>query len=186
MNSNKILIVISILLMILVIISGIMSVKKSSNKYVINNDNDEFFIVNIQYISEVIRSYEKVKHLYGKKNALIYRYVNNTCNSCLNTNLEELLVLQGEIGKEKIWIFPAYPSDRQSRIQLSNELFRFNFQNIPIDSLFVPIYDAMGKSYFAVINNKRDINMVFFPDENNIRQTRRYLMEVKRKLMATE
>jgi len=70
---------------------------------------------------EIIRSYEQRKDAYKEINILFFRYTNNSCNSCLNYYLFEILTLQEEIGKEHVWIFSAYPDDRGSPIQLRNE-----------------------------------------------------------------
>ena len=94
--------------------------------------------------------------------------------------MAEILSFQEEIGKEHIWVFPAYPDNRNSRIQLSNELAKYNYRNIPADSLLVPTYEGEQKSYFAWINGEGEIDMVFVPDRSNVHHTRQYFLEVKK------
>ena len=130
---------------------------------------------------EIVRSFEKVKDIYGKKNTLFFRYSENSCSSCINYYLAEILVLQEEIGKDNVWIFPSYPDDRGSRIQLSNELAKYNYQNIPADSLLIPTYGGEQKSYFVWMNNEGEIDMVFVPDENNLQYLYNFFLEVKKK-----
>jgi len=139
---------------------------------------------NIRCTPEVVRSYEKVKDVYGRKNTLIFRYISASCSSCTDSHLEEILAFQEETGKDNVWIYPAYPNDRKSRIVLNSDLAKFNYRNIPADSLLIPTIDGEEKSYFAWINNEGDIGMIFFPDRLRIQQTRMYLQEVK-KLLTT-
>jgi len=182
MNSNKLLIIFSCFLLILVIVSAFNHSK--SNRYEYVSTDNELLMNNIRCTPEIVRSYEKVKDVYGRKNTLILRYVNNACGSCIDSYLNEILTFQEETGKDNVWIYPAYPNDRRSRIQLGAALGKFNYQNIPADSLLIPTVDGEEKSYFAWINNEGDIEMVFFPDRLRIQQTRMYLQEVK-KLLTT-
>ena len=61
-----------------------------------------------------------------------------------------------------------------------NKLAKYNYRNIPADSLLTPIYDGEQKSYFAWVNNKEEIDMVFIPYRDNVQLTRNYFLEVKR------
>ena len=135
---------------------------------------------------EVIRSYDKVKDVYGKKNTLFFRYPKNSCSSCINYYLAEILALQEEIGKDYVWIFPAFSDDRNSRIQLSSELAKYNYRNISADSLIIPIYENEQKSYFGWINNEGEIDMVFIPEMNKGHYLRNFFFEVKRKKASCE
>ena len=140
------------------------------------------FAINVRHVPEIVRSYENVKDIYGKKGVLFLRFVNTSCNSCYNSQLNALLVFQDEIGKDNVWIFPAYPDDRNSRIQLSSELSKFNYRNIPADSLHIPIYEGEQKSYFGWIGREGDIEMVFIPNRSNDSHTCLFFLEVKKKL----
>ena len=180
MNLNKTLIALSCIFFLMVL-ATIININYSKNSQTENEAIDtEMLMENINCIPEIIRSYERVKNVYGKKNILFFRYVNNMCSSCLESQLDETLTLQNEIGKDHVWIFPAYPNDRNSKILLSNELAKYNYRNISIDSLLIPTYDGEQKSYYAWINNEGEIDMVFIPDRNNVRYTRNYFLEVKR------
>jgi len=186
MNLNRALVILSGFLLCLVIITVInLNFNRSKSKltkYEFLIDT-EVLLSNIQCIPEIIRSYEKVKDIHGVKNSLFFRYIKNDCSSCLNSDLNEILTLQEEIGKDHIWIFPAYPDNRESRIQLSNELAKYNYRNISADSLYIPTYAGEQKSYFAWINNDGEIDMVFIPDRNKIKYTRDYFQEVKKKIL---
>ena len=140
----------------------------------------EALMTHVQCVPEIIRSYEKVKEYYDYSNILIFRYIQNTCNTCLDSQLNELLTFQEEIGKEHVWVFPSYPDDRNSLVRLRAELGKFNFRNIPTELLLIPIYNGEPKSYFAWINGDGDIQMVYVPDRSNVHHTRRYFEEVKR------
>jgi len=144
--------------------------------------DDEIIATHIHCVPEIIHSYNKSKNVYGKKNTFFFRYSNNSCSSCINDYLIEILTLQEEIGKEYVWIFPSYPDDRGSRIQLKNELAKYNYLNIPADSLLIPLFGGELKSYFAWINEDGEISMVFIPDRNNVHKTSRYFLEVKNML----
>ena len=181
MSLNKALVVVFCILSLLVAVTVInLDRSKSASSYVFEYTDDEALMINIRLAPEIIRSYERVKDVYGKKNFLFFRYVSNSCNSCLDNQLNELLTFQEEIGKEHVWIFPAYPNDRNSMISLSAELARYNYRNIPADSLLIPNYDGEQKSYFAWINSEGDIEMVFVPDRSNVHHTRQFFLEVKK------
>jgi len=178
MNLNRALIISFGFLTLLVAVTIINVSKRKQVKYVIADN--EALVSNVHLIPEIICSYDKVKNIYGKKNVLFFRYVQTSCSTCFDSQLNELLTFQEEIGKEHIWIFPAYPDDRGSRIQLSNELEKYNYRNIPADSLLIPVYDGEPKSYFAWLNDEGEIGMVFVPDRNNVHHTRQYFLEIKR------
>ena len=182
MNSNKALIGLFSILFLLAVLTLINYVNHSRTQPNPEYIDDELFMTNSQCIPEIVRSYERTKNIYGKKNVLFFRYVQSSCSSCLDIQLNEILTLQEEIGKDRIWIFPAYPDDRGSRIQLSNELAKYNYRNIPADSLLIPTYGGEQKSYFAWINNDGEIDMVFIPDRNKSQHTQKYFLEIKKLL----
>lgn len=186
MNLNKALIISLCILVFLALITVLLlhCTKKHLKKYQFEyaHANYEMLSTHVNCAPEIIRSYEKVKNVYGEKNKLIFRYVNNSCGSCINRYLIEILSLQEEIGKDYIWIFPAYPDDRSSRIQLSSELAKYNYRNIPADSLHIPIFIDEPKSYFAWLNNEGEIEMIFMPDINKPHYTRNFFLEVRRKI----
>ena len=150
MNLNKALIAVFGVLCLFVVVT-IFNIKQSKIASLTINEYrcDEVLIINIVCAPEIVRSFDKIKEVYDRRNILFFRYVTNSCNSCLDSQLNELLSFQEEIGKEHIWVFPAYPDDRNSRIQLSADLTKFNYWNIPADSLLIPIYEGEQKSYFA-------------------------------------
>jgi hypothetical protein len=180
MNSNKSLVGLFCCLTLFAIMSAVSC--SGSNHQESLSSNNELFMTNIRCIPGVIRSYESIKNIYGRKNTLFFRYVNTSCSSCTDIYLNEILSFQEEIGKDNVWIFPAYPNDRMSRIRLSADLEKFNYKNIPRDSLIIPMHEGEEKSYFAWINNEGEIDMVFFPDKGKALLTRDYFLEVKRKL----
>ena len=125
MNLNKISIAVCCILIILVIVSGFNQANNNKFRYNLIGDN-ELLKMNIQCIPKVVQSYERVKQHY-EKNILLFRYAQTTCSTCNDANLNEILELQEEIGKDNILIFPAYLNDRASKIRLSNELAKFNY-----------------------------------------------------------
>jgi hypothetical protein len=181
MNKNVIWIVLCCFLTLLLVLSGINNSK--NNRYERTVTDNEFLMMNIRCIPEIIQSFGEVKNTYGRQNTLFFRYGSSLNSSYL---LDEILVLQQEIGKERIWIFPAYPDNRNSKIQLHNELANFNYRNIPADSLLIPIYGDEEKGYFAWTNHDGKIDMVFFPDEDKARHTHSFFREVKRRVQAIE
>ena len=181
MNLNKTLAVVLSILILLVVVT-IINLNRSKNPSSFDSINlhNEVIILNSRCVPDIVRSYERVKDIYGIKNILFFRFANNSCNSCLDSQLNELLSFQEEVGKEKIWVFPAYPDDRNSRIQLGVELAKFNFRNIPADSLYIPAYGGEHRSYFAWITNEGSIDMVFVPERSNVHHTRQYFLEIKK------
>ena len=151
-----------------------------ANEYI----DDEALITSVVCVPEIVRSYDRVKEVYGRKNILFFRYIIYSCSSCLDSQLNELLSFQEEIGKEYVWVFPAYPDDRNSRIRLSADLAKFNYLNIPTDSLLIPMHEREQKSYFAWIDSEGTMDMVFVPDRSNVHQTRQFFLEVKKRLQT--
>ena len=180
MNLNKALIV-SFCLLVLLFAGVVFQLNRSKGarleKVFVD---DEILTTQIHCLPEIVRSYEQVKEAYKEQNILFFRYTNNSCGSCINYYLFEILALQEEIGKEHVWIFPAFPDDRGSQIQLRNELEKYNYRNIPSDSLLLPVYGGEQKSYFAWLNSEGEIGMVFIPDINKPQYTRNYFQEIKR------
>jgi len=112
---------------------------------------------------------------------LIYRYSKNTCESCIQEDLEEINLLKKEFGNNKILLLPTYPNDRDGSIELSNILASFNYVNIPFDSLFIPSQDGnFQQRYFAVIDKELNLTMVFFPLKGENILTRLYFSEIKK------
>ena len=186
MNLNRALAISLFILGLLIILTCInlnRSKSVTSQKYEYPDDGALMF--NVQCIPEIIRSYERVKEVYGKKNILVFRYVSNSCNSCLDSQLNELLTFQEEIGREHVWVFPAYSNDRNSMIRLSAELAKYNYRNIPADSLLIPVYGGEPRSYFAWINSEGEIGMVFVPIRSNVHHTRQFFLEVKRRIKTS-
>ena len=65
-------------------------------------------------------------------------------------------------------------------------MVKFNYRNIPRDSLLIPEYGGEEKSYFAWIDNEGEIEMVFVPDKDKVLQTRKYFLEVKQLIKEAE
>jgi hypothetical protein len=186
MNLNRALILSLLILSLFVVVTVFNFSRSKKTDYQYGYIDNEHFMMNSHCIPEIIRSYEKVKNIFSKKNILIFRYIQNSCNSCLDSQLKEILTLQEEVGKDHIWIFPAYPDDRNSRIKLSSELAKYNYRNIPADSLLIPTYEGEQRSYFAWINNEGDVDMVFVSDRSNIQSIRRLFVDIKRKIQMIE
>lgn len=180
MNLNKALIFSFFLLCLLALVT-VINISKFEKDSQEHYDND-ILLANIHCVPEIVRSYEKIKDIYCSRNVLFFRYAKNICTICNDVFLTEILSLQEEIGKEHVLIFSAYPDDRSSRIQLINELAKYNYKNIPVDSLLIPTYKGEQRSYFAYVNNKGELEMVFIPDRSNVHYVREYFLEVKRLL----
>jgi len=142
----------------------------------------------IEYLglySQVYGSYIKNKESIhastgNKTSVLIYRYSKFMCNSCFLEDLQEIERLQKEVGKQKILVLPAYPDNREGRIELSKVLSKFNYVNIPLDTLIIPsISTEIMQRYFALIDKEGNLSMVFFPLRGETDLTRFYFSEVK-------
>ena len=182
MNINKGFIALFSFLILLMVVTFFHFNRLRSNQVGRDISKNEIFITNMACVPAIVSSYEKVKDDYGKKNTLFFRYSKDFCFNCIFSYLEALLAFQKDIGKEYVWIFPAYPDDRGSRIQLNNELAKFNYRNIPPDSLLVPSFEGERKCYFAWINSEGEIDMVFIPDPNRKQYLRQFFLEVKQKI----
>lgn len=182
MNFKRVLIIIfGIILMVVMILSIYLnrSMSKSIDKKV---SIDDILLINISCMPEIIRNYRMINNFSPIKNTLFFRYHGSSCSSCTIDYLSDILDFQEIIGKDRVWIFPAAPNDRLSRIKLNNELAKYNYLNIPIDSLYIPTYNGEQKSYFAWINGDGDIDMVFIPDVNNRLLLHKFFLEVIRKI----
>jgi hypothetical protein len=128
--------------------------------------------------------------LGNKTSVLIYRFSKYTCDACLHEDLQEIELLQKEVGKDKILLLPAYPDTRIEKFVLLSVLERFNYMNIPLDSWTIPLYYEDGNKtlhrYFAVIDEGGNLTMVFFPRRGEINLIRRYFSEVKKLICEKE
>ena len=187
MNINKILTGLFILLLLFVAVTTVIRFNFFNDSRVeIVIADDEVLMENVRFVPEIVRSYETVKEALGLKDILFFRYDKHSCKNCIETYLLELFELQEEIGKEYIWIFPAFPDDRASDIQLSNELAKYNYRNIPADSLLVPTIESEKRSYFAWLNSDGEIDMVFIPDIQKKQYNLKFYHEVKKKIKNEE
>ena len=116
---------------------------------------------------------------------LIYRYSESICGNCYNEDIAELSSFLKEIGRERILILPAFDNNRDNTIRLNNELKKFNFQNTSIDLLTIPEYryNKSPQRYFALINEKKDIELIFFPHLGKKELTQLYFSEIKKRLL---
>ena len=185
MNLNKALIAVLCLLSVLVAVTVVNLSRSTSVEYGEELTDDQFMVgetlmANIRLTPDIVRSYDSIKEYYDFRNILIFRYTQNTCQICLDSQLNALLAFQEEIGKAYVWVLPAYPDDRNALIQLNTDLAKFNFKNIPAALLLIPKSYDESKSYFAWVNSEGEIEMVYVPDRSNVQLTRRYFDEVKR------
>ena len=128
------------------------------------------------FLTNNITIQEKIEN---NNNILIYRYSIYTCESCIQEDLKEIELFQDEIGKNKILMLPAYPDNREGKIELSNMLAKFNYVNIPPESFSIPSQDGdFMQRYFAVIDKEGNLTMVFFPRRGETNLTRIYFSEV--------
>ncbi len=102
----------------------------------------------VKSMSEVYYAHENyAQRLHNDTCAiLVYRYTPNMCNSCYLEDLFELKEFQKDIGRDVILVLPAYSSnDRSNRIRMANETEGFKCQNIPVDSLALPLREGEGE-----------------------------------------
>ena len=141
-----------------------------------------YSLVYTDYFNNRIFFHDKTEN---KTSILIYRYSKYMCESCIQEDLQEIEFFQKEIGKEKILLLPAYPNNRAGMIELSNVLAKFNYVNIPSDSLLIPLQNGdFLQRYFAIIDRDGNLNMVFFPRNGEKNLTRIYFSEVKKELLT--
>jgi hypothetical protein len=154
-----------------------------------NNCNEllvEEWLNELKLASEVNQSYNNFELLQpeitNKKNVLIYRYQYGMCHSCIAKDLSLLNDLKLLLGKDNILILPLCEIDnRMNRIALKEELKSFNFKVIQNKDLLIPV-DMFGfqRRYFALINNSKYINMIFFPRNEDNERFRLYFSEVSK------
>ena len=187
MNINKVLTGLFVFLFLLVAVTTVIRLNFFNDSCVeIVIADDEVLMENVRFAPEIVRSYETVKEVYGLRNILFFRYDKQACKSCIEVYLSELFALQEEIGKEHVWIFPAFPDDRGSGIQLSNELAKYNYRNIPTDSLIIPTIESEKRSYFAWLNSEGEIDMIFIPDFQKKQYNLKFYQEVTKKVKNEE
>lgn len=194
MKTNRRILLITLLLLFLVGMSCFYFVNYHNLK--MNRIKDEMienikdsYIKNIVNSSKISRSFNcNYEYIFSKTKMkppiLIYRYPMNMCYTCLQQDLSTLLDLQSIIGKERILIFPSFEYTRDNVIKMNNELHKFNYVNISIDTLIIPLnQDGIRQRYFALINKDQSIDMVFFPNRKDEDLTEIYINEVKKMLV---
>jgi hypothetical protein len=124
-------------------------------------------------------------HYYGKrfrikkKPVLIYRYAQGMCNSCIRKDLDELDNFQSQVGKDKVLILPlCFVDDRNNKIAVKEELSRFNI-DFYREELMIPLDSYnLARRYFAYIDKRGHICMIFFPINEKPELTQIYLLEM--------
>jgi hypothetical protein len=105
------------------------------------------------------------------------------CEGCIFEDLENLKVLQKQIGKDRILVLPSFSNNSRNRARLLYELADFNYRVISLTSLVIPTLEARGPlPYFAVINSQGNVEMVFFPRLGYSTFTQAYFKEVEKRL----
>lgn len=136
----------------------------------------------IEYLPQVYRAHENyAEQLHNDTCAvLIYRYSSGMCTPCYRDDLMDLKEFVETIGRDRVLVLPAYPSnDRRSRMQVNSVTNGLRYKNIPADSLALPLHESEGEMrYFAVADAQGRVDMVFFPVKGHQNLTRRYLHEV--------
>ncbi|GEM_PF-1445905 len=171
------------LLFIVIVLSVILVI---FNTRTISDNSDIYYEHNIQEIPDLfiegLRLNQINEILDISSPVLIYRYTTDVCSSCLHEDLYELSKYMDNLGKQNVMILPAYPNSRYSRIRLSNELAKFNYRNISIDSVAIPFdEDGVTKRYFALISGNGEPEMVFFPEIGKTELTKLFLKRVQLK-----
>ena len=153
-------------------------------------DSEQMWIENLKLSSQIYGNYVKnkdfIQEIIGNKTSvLIYRYSKYMCEGCIQEDLQEIEFLQEEIGKDKILLIPAYPDNREERIELTNVLAKFNYvNNTSIDSFLIPSEEGYYlQRYFAVIDKEGNLTMVFFPRRGEKNLTRIYFSEAKKNIV---
>ena len=139
-------------------------------------------------VAEVVRQFHKYQNksdtLYKQLPLLIYRYSQYICNNCIQTELDVLNSFMKDIGKEHVWVLPAFEDTRENKIKLLSMLFKFNYRNIQMEDFNMPM-DCVGmevKRFFALITPEGNIDMIFFPESSTLDLTKHYLSEIKKKI----
>jgi hypothetical protein len=154
----------------------------------LNEEENESLISYMTLSAEIQDSYFKnktslIEFFNGKYPLLIYRYSKNMCNSCIEEDLSELYNYQSIIGKDRIFVLPAYDDTRDDKIILMNELSRFNYKNLSVHNLLLPLdSDMIYKRYFACIDRMGKISMIYFPVRGKQKLTQTYFSEISKRI----
>jgi hypothetical protein len=117
MNNKHLYFLWSILTAVLLYFNVTNNIKLSRCEHEKNNSEASNYVMfyNINHTSEVINSYNEnkdiLRYVFLKQvdlPVLIYRYQQGICSSCFQEDLSALYQLQGETGKDRILILPAY------------------------------------------------------------------------------
>lgn len=106
------------------------------------------------------------------------------CEGCIREDLDNLESLVAEIGVKPILVLPSIPDTRENRINLHNELKKFDYINIPADTFRLPL-NCNGdgdQRFFILINKKAEIESVFFPITSNPGFTKFFFDTIKERL----
>jgi hypothetical protein len=143
----------------------------------------------IERLPEVYRAHESYAGQVHDDTCamLVYRYSSTMCNPCYQEDLMNLREFIETTGRNRVLVLPAYPlNDRRSRMQINSEPQGIRYRNIPSDSLALPVHvDEGEKRYFAVIDARGRVGMVFFPVRGRNDLTRRYFQAISRHFPTT-
>ena len=130
----------------------------------------ENYLNNKQLINELI---------HKKESLLVYRYSIYMCNGCIMEDLATLFDYQTIVGKDKILVLPYFENSRENKILVMNELSRFNYKYIPDSILTIPLTsELIHHRYFAYIDEKKNMSMIFFPIRGKSELTQMYFSEI--------
>lgn len=142
----------------------------------------DLLIDNVSKSSNIVYDFENIKDSIFQKMSppfLFYRYSENMCISCVN---EDLSILQKEFDENKdykVLILPDYTKSRENEIFLNNQLKDFQYMNI--ESSFFPMPHRINGEkmrYFAVVNSKKELQMIFFPHKGMTQLTNYYFSKI--------
>ena len=149
------------------------TMKKDSTLY----HSDSIFLHHV--LTNHIKYSRKVKDIplkgINKSNLLIYRYCDETCDKCVEEDLQALLEIQAKIGKNAILVIPSFPENRNTQIRLRNELKDFNYINITEkDDMPLDEYTGLALRYFIFYPKEQNSSYIFFPTKGQQRLTKSF------------
>lgn len=100
----------------------------------------------------------------SKSNLLIYRYSSESCDKCVEEDLQMLLDFQKKTETLSVLVVSSFPKNRNTDIRLRNELRNFNYRNIE-EKEDMPVNKDTGLSmrFFIYYSEEPDAKYIFFP-----------------------
>ena len=113
----------------------------------------------------------------GFQKVLVFRYFGNECFGCIVDNIEFILNWHfADVENNHVVLLPNMPRTIQDSILINSTVKGLKFIWL-VDSILN--VENCGKKYFAILDDKGNVNYLFYPDSRFPMKTEKYFEIIK-------